>query len=976
MYYKTKKWLKSIIFSLVWITILPVQAKDVYGFMTGNGSSGEIPIGMYKFDDSKLKPKLLTSMMYQFWGGAYVGNQYLMILSDDASGYLTEGLCKYDIDSNQLTLRYAQQPYLCTDLTYDYSTSTLYGVMVKNTGEDVKPRLIKINTTTGNYTRVADLSQKIVALAATYYGELYAMGDNGSLYEMNKTTGELTLIGNTGVKAKSTESQSMEFDRATGELYWSGLDENDNTFYNQIDPQSGKVIKTSRLADNALIVGLHIPFKMAEDGAPAKPQNLSATVGKQGVTLTWVNPTTLYGSNDTASQITKVEIWKNGQLLHTMERQQPGAEATYTDSSAAGVNGQVRYLVYAYNGKGRGEGAFVKVMAGEDIPASVTALTVRKTNEGVNLSWSAPTTGKNGGSVNPENLVYTVTRQPDGKTFSNLKKTTFTDTTIEKACYYYWTVSCKNSVGESEKAQTEKLLAGQALSIPFTANFENTAGQAQWKVVDHNADGNTWTIGSDGYIYNTSYTYAADDSLVSVPVYLEKGTRYVVKYDIKAPEVFSSEHFRLSIRGYWGEQILEDLEDFTTPDFSLPETRKVAFSVAESGDYQFILAALSKAGQFMIQVSAFNVEKENSIDLKADSLTTSQQLNKDKEALFNVKITNNGAKPVENYVVKLIDNQENELAEVQIDPSLSVGKDTTVNLTYTPSSTGLLTVKALVKAEGDSNMENDTVASSFYVFDTDEKLVELGGKDYLTDYPFWFSGYEYSYAQTIYTKEEINSQEGTITEIDYDYVNQGESLTDKHLKVYLGNTMRNSVKEGWMDETGMTLVSDSTVTFLAGEHTLRLRLRTPFYYTGGNLCVMTQKLDGEKSDKVSFYAKEENEIRTAIYNGNDAVVNIATIQGAKRLNHAWLVMNPLIGNDIQETSMVESLSLYQSSNNMVYTSNSIPAHFVVTDICGRKVASWNDTEKISLCYLTPGIYVVKADAYGQQAILKVMVKKQ
>ena len=246
----------------------------------------------------------------------------------------------------------------------------------------------------------------------------------------------------------------------------------------------------------------------------------------------------------------------------------------------------------------------------------------------------------------------------------------------------------------------------------------------------------------------------------------------------------------------------------------------------------------------------------------------------------------------------------------------------------------------------------------------------------MVDYPFWFSGYEYSYAQTIYTKEEINSQEGTITEIDYDYVNQGESLTDKHLKVYLGNTMRNSVKEGWMDEAGMTLVSDSTVTFLAGEHTLRLRLRTPFYYTGGNLCVMTQKLDGEKSDKVSFYAKEENEIRTAVYNANDAVVNIATIQGAKRLNHAWLVMNPLIGNDIQETSMVEGLSLYQSSNNMVYTSNSIPAHFVVTDICGRKVASWNDTEKISLCYLTPGIYVVKADAYGQQAILKVMVKKQ
>ena len=129
-----KCWGRSVLFFLMLTTFVPSMAKDVYGFMTGNGSDGDVPIGMYKYDTAGGAPELLTSLTYQFWGGTFADGKYMMILSDDASGYLTEGLCTYDLNTKEIKLRYSQQPYQCSDLTYDYSTSSLYGVMIKSGG--------------------------------------------------------------------------------------------------------------------------------------------------------------------------------------------------------------------------------------------------------------------------------------------------------------------------------------------------------------------------------------------------------------------------------------------------------------------------------------------------------------------------------------------------------------------------------------------------------------------------------------------------------------------------------------------------------------------------------------------------------------------------------------------------------------------------------------------------------------------------
>lgn len=187
------------------------------------------------------------------------------------------------------------------------------------------------------------------------------------------------------------------------------------------------------------------------------------------------------------------------------------------------------------------------------------------------------------------------------------------------------------------------------------------------------------------FVYNTSYTNSANDSLISMPFHLKANVNYAVTYDIVAPNVFSSEHFRLSLKGGEGERMLEDLDNFTTPGYTDAVARTVSFTVGEDGNYQFCMAALSKADQFLIKITAFAVGIEHDTDLSATGLRTNGQLYKDSEATFHVAVSNVGVNAVDGYTVKLLDGDDNELASTFVAKTLAHGDTTDVNLSYTPT---------------------------------------------------------------------------------------------------------------------------------------------------------------------------------------------------------------------------------------------------------------------------------------------------
>lgn len=147
--------------------VMGASAKDIYGFMTGNGNIGDNPVGMYKFSTTgETDPELQEQLMFQFWGGAFAEKTYYMLLSDDYQGYMCEGLCAYDIRSGEISIGDYYQGYGCSDMTYDCTTETMYGVMSMNGGELVLPRkLITVNLDNGERTVVLELDEKVTAIA-------------------------------------------------------------------------------------------------------------------------------------------------------------------------------------------------------------------------------------------------------------------------------------------------------------------------------------------------------------------------------------------------------------------------------------------------------------------------------------------------------------------------------------------------------------------------------------------------------------------------------------------------------------------------------------------------------------------------------------------------------------------------------------------------------------------------------------------
>lgn len=883
------------LFAIMQSTFFGVSAKDVYGFLTGSSSGSGLGTGLYKFDtEDQDKLSIVSSQFFSFWGGAYADGKYYCILSQDPSGLMFIGLSVIDLDTGILSQPSTEyNDFGCTDLTYDYSTSTMYGVMISIGGSPTEPTLIKINLETGTKENVAVLSDRITALACTYAGEMYGIGSQSDLYKINKIDGTLSLIGNTGISTKSQQIQSLEFDHTDGQLYWSGLDNNQTSFLIKLNARTAEVESRRTMYRNALFGGLYIPFKLAEDGAPASVVGLTAQTIDSSVTLSWTNPSKTF-KGEALNELTSVEIYRDGEKVHTVTNPNVGVKMEWKDLEIE-KSGFVKYEVYAYNSVGKGVGAIVSTYVGKDIPSAVSDLEITLSDKSPVLSWKAPLNGKNGGELDAEELKYAVIRMPDNKRFTNITQTTFTDNQIEIVNNYYYQVTCYNEMGESDAISSDTVMVGNSLEVPYYPDFTLDFDIAQWKVFNENNDNRTWIWNGSEFAYTYSWTLDADDWLISVPIKLLKGMDYRVKYDVYALSVGSSENFRITIgtdcTPVAQVNDLEVLESFSNKEF---ETHAVPFTVKEDGDYCLGLQVFSKKDQFGIKFKNIQVEPYGDNDLSVLSFEGEENLTLGKEYTYKVSVFNNGRASQGNYKVQLVDQNQNVLASKEITEAIAPNASQTIDLTWIPESVVATKIYAKVVCENDINKVNDqSKAINLSIKLTGEDYIELGGKDSKPNIlPYGFKGSFYSMSEVIYFKEEINLEAGLIKEVVYTYINDSkQELTDKHVKIFMKNTLQESVAEGWIQEDDMVLVYDSNLTFKRGENRLNIELDTPYYYMGGNLCILNQKVQDASVADVNFYAKNYPNIpRTAVINNDNGTINVSEIQFSSMVNYVQLLM--------------------------------------------------------------------------------------
>jgi hypothetical protein len=116
-----------------------------------------------------------------------------------------------------------------------------------------------------------------------------------------------------------------------------------------------------------------------------------------------------------------------------------------------------------------------------------------------------------------------------------------------------------------------------------------------------------------------------------------------------------------------------------------------------------------------------------------------------------------------------------------------------------------------------------------------------------TSIPFDFWWYT-SLVQTIYLESEINVG-GALTHIEYKFHGTGNIPTDRSdVRIFMAVTdnteFTSSMAAGWIPYSEFTLVFDGSLNLSQqGLQDVMITLDTPFVYTGGNLVIMTHKLN-------------------------------------------------------------------------------------------------------------------------------------
>ncbi|MDR2009642.1 MAG: choice-of-anchor J domain-containing protein [Bacteroidales bacterium] len=142
---------------------------------------------------------------------------------------------------------------LCGDMAYDATTSTMFALStVQLVDESYVSKIITINLTTAEFADVATLDRNFAVLACSPTGQLYGVDETGYFCSIDKVSGTVNQIGNTGFVPYYTES--MGFDPVSGRLFWALADEDDNGKLIEINISTGVGTDLGTIGGNAEIV--------------------------------------------------------------------------------------------------------------------------------------------------------------------------------------------------------------------------------------------------------------------------------------------------------------------------------------------------------------------------------------------------------------------------------------------------------------------------------------------------------------------------------------------------------------------------------------------------------------------------------------------------------------------------------------------------------------------------------------------------
>lgn len=582
-----------------------------------NQGATTFPFGIYSFlatDGTEFTSIAEDNDLYANGGAYYNDGVYHFVTRYTDPQTKEEKVVYYEYDAatwEQTTKEeYDDATLVASDLTWDPVNEQVDGCFLNDDGDGWVLGTVDYSMQY-RYAANEDLGElRMVGMAANEDGEIYGIGSDGKLYKIDGDSFDYEEVGETGVDV-STSPQSAAFDPKTGTLYWAAQLNDGSAALYTVDTETGEATKVTDFSDKQEVTGLYILLPEAGDDAPSAATAVSASFpnGSTTGTVTFTAPTTTYSGSELTGTLTYT-VSINGTQLATGETE-PGTTVTANITNAPEGNGLIEVVVS--NTSGNSPKAQASLWIGPDEPVAPTnvVLSVDQSTGKATISWDAPTTGRHNGYVNPDDLKYTVTRQP-GETVvaTGLTDTTFTETLpLEDLTSYYYSVKAVNGSHEGASASSNHIAYGKPLEAPYFEDFEDRSVMDLFTVIDNNHDGSTWNYGYFDARYYGSDTNAADDWLITPAVHLKNDRSYILGFKFKAASQTYTEKLAMAIGTGDDPTKYDVMLDPTEFNSDTNLTYEQEITTGADGNFHLGFHALSDAGNWTISVDSISIKE-------------------------------------------------------------------------------------------------------------------------------------------------------------------------------------------------------------------------------------------------------------------------------------------------------------------------------------------------------------------------------
>lgn len=500
------------------------------------------------------------------------------------------------------------------------------------TTKELKYNLSKWNLENMEKDSIAPISVPMRVMACDRNGILYGITSNtatdtnngGMLVKIDKKNGEITKIGDTGIKPKYFQSAVIDIN--SNKFYWFANEEDESANLYEVNLNTGNAIKIDILPFEDQVIGAYIPEPEAADGAPSAATNISTefTDGKLSGIISFDMPSKTYDGNTLTGNLTYKITANNTDIGSGVSNAGSHVEKEINVDNS----GFYTLRVTVENESGNSPIAEIDEYIGYDTPLPVNNIVLTREGNVNRLSWDAPQGTVNGGFMNIEELKYKITRMPENIVIEESYEGLHFEETIDKddlsICYYK--IAAVNDIFAGEDSYSNTVTVGVSITPPYVENFDEEYSAELFTIIDSNNDNCTWTLSSKTMRYRASFSNNADDWLITPPVKMVSGQTYNLMYKVYG--LSSRNQNKLAV--YMGDMatvenmstIIKDVSSYSNSS-SEPIEETIKIIPENDGIYYIGFHIISESGMGNFTIDDIDISKPISSDIPGQATSLS-----------------------------------------------------------------------------------------------------------------------------------------------------------------------------------------------------------------------------------------------------------------------------------------------------------------------------------------------------------------